>query len=144
MLRLLALLLPWLAFSSSYAATLDLDTWRGRVVVVDFWASWCEPCRASFPWLNSLQQRYETRGLVVVTVNLDENQADAKRFLQENPSVLPVIDDPAGEIAKKYQLLAMPTSLIFDRQGVLRFRHNGFFESKIEDYEKHILTLVLD
>lgn len=142
-LRFQLSLLLLLTLTAARADGLNLDAWRGRVVVVDFWASWCTPCRASFPWLMQLQQRFGPQGLTVITVNLDEQRPDAERFLRETGSTLPVHYDPQGLLASHYQLTTMPSTLLFDRQGRLHQRHNGFFESRIPAYEdaiRHLLS----
>ena len=144
MARLLLLVLPCLLLPLAGAATLDLAPYRGRVVVVDFWASWCEPCRASFPWLNTMQRRHRDAGLTVITVNLDESREAADAFLKETTNALPVIYDPTGQLAQKYGLQTMPTSLLFDRSGVLQQRHNGFLQSRETTYEDHIRALLRD
>lgn len=125
-----------------HATNLDLTPYKNRVVLVDFWASWCSPCLASFPWLKSVQDQYSSQGLTILTVNLDENRRDADLFLVKQSATLPVVFDPAGDIAKEYGLVAMPTSLLIDRKGTIRYRHNGFLESKVSDYEEHIRALL--
>ncbi len=110
----------------AYPAQLDLQHHRGRVVIVDFWASWCKPCRQSIPWLNEMRNRYGERGLTVIGVNVDAERTDAERFLRDVPVDFPVLFDPAGKIAREYQLMGMPTSLVFARDGTLAARHIGF------------------
>lgn len=127
-----------------YAMPLDLTPYKGQVVLVDFWASWCLPCHASFPWLKDVQKKYANQGLIVLTINLDERRQDAETFLAKYPSSLAVLYDPKGEYAQQYGLETMPTSLIVDRKGAIRYRHNGFLESKVNDYEDHIRTVLRD
>jgi len=103
--------------------------------MVDFWASWCIPCKRSFPWLNSVHTKYQEQGLAVVGVNVDEEQQDAERFLSENPANFPIIYDTEGKYAKHYELKAMPSSLVFDRDGVLIAQHHGFKSEEIPKYE---------
>lgn len=114
---------------------LDLKTHHGKVVVVDFWASWCVPCRRSFPWMNEMQQKYAGNGLVIIGVNLDRNIEDAKAFLSAYPANFTVSYDPDAEIAKKYGVEAMPSSLIFGRDGELVTRHSGFKVKSQDEYE---------
>lgn len=137
-------LLALLAIGPARAAALDLQPYRGQVVLVDFWASWCTPCRTSFPWLQQIAQRYAGQGLTVITVNVDEERPQAERFLQELSISLPVIYDPQGQIASHYQLQTMPTTIIFDRQGRLHTRHHGFFASRIPAYETTLHRLLAD
>jgi len=101
---------------------------NGKVVYLDFWASWCQPCRQSFPWLKDISARYGQRGLQVVTVNLDKEQAAAEKFLKELKVDLKIIYDSDGKLAKQFQVDAMPTSFVFARDGSLKDRHRGFHE----------------
>lgn len=144
LLRHLAFLTAILSSPSLLATPLDLSPYKGQVVLVDFWASWCSPCHASFPWLSRVQKKYAAQGLMVLTINLDEQQQDAAAFLAKYPNTLAVLYDPKGLYAQEYGLETMPTSLIIDRKGVIRYRHNGFLESKVNDYEDHIRTVLHD
>jgi thiol-disulfide isomerase/thioredoxin len=124
------------------APDLDLSQYRGKVVYLDFWASWCKPCRQSFPWMNRMQDKYGDQGLVIIAVNLDEDRADADRFLQELPAKFQVVYDPEGRLAEEYKLIGMPTSFIVSRDGVVHSRHSGFHESSPADYEAEIQSLL--
>jgi thiol-disulfide isomerase/thioredoxin len=105
------------------------------VVVLDFWASWCIPCRKSFPWLNEMQKKKSSQGLVIIGVNVDENTQDAKDFLKENNAIFDLIYDPKGQHASYYDIPGMPTTLIFDRKGKLSHQHSGFKTNKTKEYE---------
>ncbi len=107
-------------------AVLSLRDLRGRVVYLDFWASWCGPCKQSFPWMNSLQQRYGAQGLQVVAVNLDERNEDARRFLAKVPAQFRVAFDGAGDTPKRYAILGMPTSVLIGADGRVLKVHSGF------------------
>jgi cytochrome c biogenesis protein CcmG/thiol:disulfide interchange protein DsbE len=124
------------------AASLDLAKYRGKVVYVDFWASWCGPCKLSFPFMHGLAARYPAGDLAVITVNVDRQRAAADRFMQQVRSSLPVVHDPAGDLAQAWKVADMPTSLVFDRKGAMRFRHQGFFPGKVREYESHIAQLL--
>jgi cytochrome c biogenesis protein CcmG/thiol:disulfide interchange protein DsbE len=121
---------------------LNLDTLRGRVVYVDFWASWCAPCRESFPWMQQMQQRYRAEGLEVVAVDLDRSRADADRFLRAYPTQLRLVFDPGGALATRFNVQGMPMSLLIDRHGTARFTHIGFLPNDRAVYESEIRTLV--
>ena len=108
------------------AAPLDLAGLQGRVVYLDFWASWCGPCKQSFPWMQSMKAMYETQGLTVIAVNLDAERADADRFLDRFKPTFDVRFDPKGEFAEFYRIEGMPSSVLIDRHGVKRFTHVGF------------------
>jgi thiol-disulfide isomerase/thioredoxin len=118
----------------------DVARSRSEVVWLDFWASWCVPCRHSFPWMNAMQQKYGPLGLIVVAVNLDSDRADADRFLASMPAGFKVQFDPEGQLAKRYEVEAMPSSYVLSRAGKVVARHLGFKESKEAQYEASIRT----
>ncbi|KGJ91625.1 TlpA disulfide reductase family protein [Colwellia psychrerythraea] len=111
---------------------------KGKVVYVDFWASWCVPCRKSFPWMNAMQEKYQAQGLVVLSINLDAQKKLAEQFLQHTPANFAVIYDKRGTLAKKFQLKGMPSSYLFDRQGKLISAHSGFNGKKQKKYQQEI------
>lgn len=108
------------------AGPVDSAALAGKVVVVDFWASWCAPCKRSFPWWNEMQAKYGARGLQVVAVNVDRKRADADAWLAQAAPRFAVAFDPAGDTPKVYAVKAMPTSLLLGRDGRLALRHEGF------------------
>ena len=112
-----------------------LDGREGKVVVVDFWASWCVPCRRSFPWMNAMLTKYSDRGLVIVAVNLDKERADADAFLAETPADFDVVYDPEAKLAREYGVRGMPSSFVFGRNGELVATHLGFKTKKQDEYE---------
>jgi thiol-disulfide isomerase/thioredoxin len=104
----------------------DLQRFRGRVLYVDFWASWCGPCGQSFPFMNQLHHELADSGLQVVAVNLDEQPEDAKDFLARHPAHFAVATDASGSCPRDFGVQAMPTSYLIDRRGVIRHVHLGF------------------
>jgi cytochrome c biogenesis protein CcmG/thiol:disulfide interchange protein DsbE len=114
------------AAASDAPDPLDLASLRGKVVLLDFWASWCEPCRQSFPWLNEMQAKYADRGLVIIGVNVDRERAQADRFLYDVPAHFRVVYDPAGTLASRYDLPGMPVSYVIGPNGEVVQRHVGF------------------
>jgi thiol-disulfide isomerase/thioredoxin len=114
----------------------------GNVVYVDFWASWCVPCRDSFPWMQELRKRYGARGLQVVTVNVDRDPAAGRKFLAQMKSTLPVVFDPGGALAGRYGLEAMPSSFIYGRDGALKRQTAGFHRKECASIESAIDTLL--
>ena len=117
------------------AVTLNLEAYQGKVVVVDFWASWCVPCRRSFPWMNAMQSKYGDDGLVIVGVNMDADDSEAQSFLDEYPADFNIIYDPAGDLAQDFDVIAMPSSYVFDREGNQVTRHLGFKVKEQNEYE---------
>ena len=114
---------------------IDLSPYAGKVVYLDFWASWCGPCKQSFPWMMGLAKRHGEAGLVVLTVNVEPDRKAADAFLERMKSTLPVVYDPEGKIAAAFELEAMPSSFVYGRDGTLRASHLGFHldqEQKIE------------
>src|SRR4051794_39610306 len=81
-----------------------LDAYRGKVVYFDFWASWCGPCKQSFPWMNAMQAKYADKGLVIVAVNVDNAHDDALKFLQQVPARFKIAYDPKGQVAQQYAI----------------------------------------
>lgn len=116
-----------LASIPSLAEPLDLSALHGRVVYLDFWASWCAPCRQSFPWMSSMQHTYGAEGLSVIAIDVDHDRSDAERFLKQFQPAFEVRFDAEGHWAQQFKVSGMPTSLIIDRHGVVRFTHIGFW-----------------
>jgi thiol-disulfide isomerase/thioredoxin len=119
---------------------LDLSDYQGKVVVLDFWASWCAPCRRSFPWWNTMQARYADEGLVVIGVNLDNDPQAAAAFLDEFPADFKIYYDQSKELATRYDVQAMPSSYIFARSGEMHSRHYGFKVSQQDEFEALLLS----
>jgi cytochrome c biogenesis protein CcmG/thiol:disulfide interchange protein DsbE len=115
-----------------------LDSLRGRVVLVDFWASWCEPCKRSFPWMNTLVERYGERGLSVVAINLDKDRDLADHFIAEREPKFTIAFDPKGGTAEAYHVAAMPSSFLVGPDGAILASHLGFDPRKAADFEKRI------
>ena len=133
-----ALLVGWTPPVHAAAPTLDLTQYHGKVVYLDFWASWCKPCRQSFPWMNAMQQKYSADGLVVVAVNVDEQRSDADKFLKEMPADFTVVYDSEGKLAEQYNLIGMPSSFLIGKDGTVIQKHEGFFEDSPAKYEAEI------
>jgi cytochrome c biogenesis protein CcmG, thiol:disulfide interchange protein DsbE len=126
------------------ASSLDLTGFRGRVVYLDFWASWCGPCRQSFPWMEIMKSTYEVQGLEVVAVNLDKSRADADRFLKQFHPTFDVRFDPTAELPEIYKVQGMPSSVLIDRHGVTRFMHVGFRPVDGAIYEAQLRELLAE
>jgi cytochrome c biogenesis protein CcmG, thiol:disulfide interchange protein DsbE len=118
--------------------TVKLDALRDKVVLVDFWASWCGPCRQSFPWLSAMSERYGKDGLVVVAINLDKDRDAAQAFLREFSPPFTVAFDPAGKSAEAFDVKAMPSSFLVSRTGRLVASHAGFVRRDADAFERQI------
>ncbi|MBI5169284.1 MAG: redoxin family protein [Candidatus Eisenbacteria bacterium] len=114
------------------------DSLRGRVVLVDFWASWCVPCRKSFPWLAALQEKHANAGLSVVGVNVDKSRGAADAFLAQVPAPFAIAFDPAGKVASAYRVKGMPSTFLVGRDGRVVYAHVGFDPAKTAEFEKRI------
>ena len=132
---LLLILLMFGSPASSADETLDLARYEGKVVVLDFWASWCVPCRRSFPWWNTMQANYGDAGLVIIGVNLDNDLQEAVKFLGEYSADFIIHYDEDKVLAKQYGVQAMPSTYILGRDGELFARHFGFKVKQQEEYE---------
>ncbi len=110
--------------------TVSLDSLRGKVVLVDFWASWCGPCKMSFPWLRTMHERYSSKGLEIVAIDLDKSRDAADAFLEEIPAPFVVADDPSGKTAEAFKVKAMPSSFLISPRGEIIYSHAGFDPKK--------------
>jgi thiol-disulfide isomerase/thioredoxin len=104
----------------------DVPDLRGKVVLLDFWASWCGPCKQSFPVMQELHQHYAGRGLVIVAVSVDEDRAAMAAFLKKNPVSFAIVRDAAQKLVADADVQALPTAFLIDRRGNIRFMHRGF------------------
>jgi thiol-disulfide isomerase/thioredoxin len=115
---------------------------RGKVVYVDFWASWCVPCRASFPWLEDLHRKYGEQGLVVLGINKDQEPGDAGKFLARYPASFPLLRDPGDALAKGFAVRGMPSAYLIDRRGNIRHTHVGFRQETSAELERLLVELL--
>jgi len=124
------------------AQAISLKQFAGKVVYVDFWASWCAPCRTSFPLLNQLHQKLKAQGFEVIAINLDEDKANADQFLKEFPVSFTVVRDAKGEWADQFVVESMPTSFIVDKKGVVQHIHHGFVSDDVNSLESKVSQLL--
>ncbi|MCC4833605.1 MULTISPECIES: TlpA disulfide reductase family protein [unclassified Shewanella] len=120
----------------------SLSEFKGKVVYVDFWSSWCGPCRKSFPWMNQMHEQYQQQGLAVVAINLDVEVELAQVFLEQLPAQFTIRYDPESEVARLFGLKGMPSSFIFNRQGELVQQHTGFNLEQTSQYEQELVNLL--
>ncbi len=119
--------------------TFSLKAYRGQVIYLDFWASWCGPCKQSFPFMNAMQRKYASRGLRVVAVNVDQNLADAEQFLRVVPAEFSVAFDAAGAWPRHYAIKGMPSNVLIGRDGRTVSTHQGFKKSDEAKLERAIV-----
>ncbi|MYM71493.1 redoxin family protein [Duganella sp. FT134W] len=111
---------------------------QGKVVYVDFWASWCGPCRQSFPWMNEMQAKYGGKGLQIVGVNVDAKSDDARQFLTATPARFAIAFDPQGATPRSYGIKGMPSSVLIGPDGKVLLEHSGFREADRAELENKI------
>lgn len=117
-----------------------LGDYKGKTVYLDFWASWCGPCKQSFPWMNDMQAKYGARGLQVIAVNLDAKAEDARTFLASVPAQFIIAYDPAGSSAQQYRIKGMPSSVLIGPDGKVISVHAGFNQGSRAELERQITT----
>ena len=117
-----------------------LSDLKGKLVYVDFWASWCGPCKQSFPWMNEMHRKYSARGLHIVAINLDAKRADADRFLATSAAEFALAFDAGGESAKRLAVKGMPTSVLVGVDGKVLYVHRGFKLEERGELEARLAT----
>jgi len=119
-----------------------LSDYRGQVVLLNFWASWCVPCRAEMPILDDIHKKYESLGFTVLGVNVDLDSNKAIKYLKDTPVDFPVLYDPKGDVSKLYSVSAMPSTAIIDRDGNVRYIHPGYKDGDAAKYRAKIKELM--
>ncbi len=117
---------PEFALPALKGGTTSLASLRGKVVLIDFWAQWCEPCKKELPQLDRLAKEYASKGVAVIAVNIDKQRDNAERMVKQLGLSLNVLLDPAGAVAGTYDLPKMPTSFVVDKKGIVRYVNEGF------------------
>jgi peroxiredoxin len=130
---------PDFALPTLKGPTLSLASLRGKVVLVDFWAQWCEPCKKELPELDKLAKSYAGKGVVVLAVNIDKQRGNAERLVKQLGLGLDVLLDPAGSVAASYDPPKMPSSFVVDKKGIVRFVNEGFDgPADVEKFKKEL------
>jgi thiol-disulfide isomerase/thioredoxin len=135
---------PPCVLTLSTGQSVNFDQFRGQVLYVDFWASWCGPCLLSFPFMNELQGAYGGKGLHVLAINMDEKPADAARFLDQHKATVDVASGPNGKCAKDFGVATMPTSFLVDRKGAIRLVHKGFRPDDVGELKAKLDELIAE
>jgi peroxiredoxin len=133
---------PDFTLKSMHGQNLKLSEQRGNVVLINFWASWCGPCRQEMPLLNDIYLRYRKMGFTLFGVNVEEDSSKAKKMVADLKVAFPILYDTTNAVSKLYNVEAMPTTIIVDRDGNMRFLHRGYKPGYEEDYEKQIRELM--
>ncbi|MEL7449374.1 MAG: TlpA disulfide reductase family protein [Pseudomonadota bacterium] len=133
---------PDFTLKSRDGNNMRLSELRGQVVMINFWASWCGPCRQEMPLLDELYQQYEPLGFTLLGVNVEQDVADAERLLKDAPVSFPVLYDPDNAVTKAYDVVAMPSTILVDRDGNMRYIHHGYKPGYEDDYQTQIRELI--
>lgn len=123
---------------------LDLNTYKGKVVLIDFWATWCPPCKKSMPFLNSFRNEKQKDGFEIIAINVDENTEEAKQFLTNNPVDYPIAFDSKGSCPSVFDVKAMPSSYLVDKSGKIRLVHLGFRDGDETIIRQHVTQLLAE
>ena len=133
---------PDFALKSASGENLRLSEMRGEVVMINFWASWCAPCRQEMPLLDELYNQYQPMGFTILGVNVEEDPTQAKQMLKDNPVNFPVLFDDKSAVSKLYDVVAMPSTVLVDRDGNVRYLHRGYKPGYEETYQQQVRALI--
>jgi peroxiredoxin len=134
---------PNFTLQSRDGKTVSLADLKGQVVMVNFWATWCGPCRQEMPHLEALYSRYNSLGFTLLGVNVEDNPEGAKKWLDENgPVTFPVLLDPKNQVSKLYDVIAMPSTVLVARDGTMRFIHHGYKPGYEGEYQNQVRALL--
>ncbi|MET0498560.1 MAG: TlpA disulfide reductase family protein [Steroidobacteraceae bacterium] len=133
---------PGFSLSSRTGDKVSLEQLKGQVVMLNFWASWCGPCRAEMPLLEQMYKRYSPLGFTLIGVNVDAETKDAEKWLAATPVTFPVLFDTKSDVSKLYDVDAMPSSVFIDRKGNVRYLHRGYKAGDESEYLNQIRALL--
>jgi len=133
---------PDFSLKSDSGENLRLSELRGEVVLINFWASWCGPCRQEMPVLSELHDKYKSMGFTVLGVNVEENSDEARKLLKDMPVSFPVLFDNDSSVSKQYDVAAMPSTVLVDRNGNMRYLHKGYKLGLEETYVQQVRSLL--
>jgi thiol-disulfide isomerase/thioredoxin len=133
---------PTFSLPSRGGATIDLTQYKGQVVMINFWASWCVPCRQEMPLLESIYKKYKPLGFTLIGVNVEPDQKDAEGFLKQTPVSFPVLFDAKSQVSSLYNVQVMPTTVFIDRKGNVRLVHQSYQPGAENLYLDQIRTLI--
>ena len=133
---------PDLPLAADTGSSIRISDLKGQVALIDFWASWCIPCRTSFPALDALHKELRDKGFTVIAVNVDEDRQKADQFLASRPHTMTIAFDPQGKAADAFKLKGMPSTIVIDRRGNIRFTHMGYTEKTLAQFRAEVLQLL--
>jgi peroxiredoxin len=134
---------PGFTLQSSTGEQVSLESLKGKVVMVNFWATWCVPCRQEMPHLQALYERYESLGFELLAVNVEKNNAEgARKWLEETPVTFPVLLDGNNQVSKLYKVQTMPSTVLIGRDGTMRFIHHGYKPGYENEYQTQVRALL--
>lgn len=133
---------PNFSLPSRSGETVSLGDLNGQVVMINFWATWCGPCRQEMPLLEEIYKKYQPLGFTLLGVNVEEDSRAASAFLKETPVSFPILFDRDNRVSKLYDVVAMPSTILVDRQGNLRFIHHGYQPGYEDEYQNQIRELI--
>ena len=133
---------PDFSLPSRDGGTVSLEEQSGKVVMINFWATWCVPCRQEMPNLQALYERYENLGFELLAVNVEDNPEGARKWLAETPVTFPVLFDAKNTVSKLYKVTAMPSTVLIGRDGNMRFIHHGYKPGYEGEYQTQVRALL--
>jgi thiol-disulfide isomerase/thioredoxin len=133
---------PQFQLQSMAGKSVDLSQYKGQVVMINFWASWCGPCRTEMPILEKLSTKYKPMGFAMIGVNVEPDSKVAADWLKVTPVTFPILFDTRSEVSKLYSVSSMPSTVIVDRKGNLRWKHVGYKAGDENEYLDQIRALV--
>jgi len=133
---------PDFTLKSRSGENIKLSELRGEVVMINFWASWCGPCRQEMPALNELYQRYNPMGFTILGVNVEQDPGKAEALLREIPVDFPVLFDTDNRVTELYKVVAMPSTVLVDRNGQVRYIHKGYKPGYEQKYQEQVRSLI--
>jgi peroxiredoxin len=133
---------PDFTLKSASGENLRLSELRGEVVMINFWASWCAPCRQEMPLLDELYNQYSPMGFTILGVNVEEDSTKARQMLEESPVTFPVVFDSKSAVSKLYNVVAMPSTVLVDRDGKVRYLHRGYKPGYEDAYQQQVRALI--
>lgn len=133
---------PDFTLPSRSGEAVTLSELKGQVVMINFWATWCGPCRQEMPLLEEMYARYNRMGFTLLGVNVEEDSRGADAYLRETPVSFPILFDSDNEVSKLYDVIAMPSTVILDKEGNVRYLHKGYKPGYENEYLSQIRTLL--